>query len=148
MKKNKAWESPILEKINECTSQTVSLFTQRTKPQQHLHKTDTEVINAKKNISFSIEKCNAWKAFCIKQYQNEIFSEELQKQILEIPSKFLPVITDYESEEEKQINLELAKEKVKAQFKLQDIYKRELETIKIIDTEIMNYVAEYYFKKN
>ena len=31
---------------------------------------------------------------------NEIFSEELQNEKLEIPRKFLPVIKDYESEEE------------------------------------------------
>ena len=51
-------------------------------------------------------------------------SKELQKEKLEIPCKFLPVITDYESEEEKQINLELAKEKVEARFKFQDISTR------------------------
>ena len=35
-------------------------------------------------------------------------------------------------------------EKVKAQLKLQDIYKkRQLETIKSIDTEITNYVVEH-----
>ena len=31
-KKNEVCESPILEKINKCRSQTVSLFTYRTKP--------------------------------------------------------------------------------------------------------------------
>ena len=64
---------------------------------------------------------------------------------MEIPCKFLPVIKDYESKEEKHIKLELAKEKVTAQLKLQDIYKkRQLETIKNIDTEITNYVAEHH----
>ena len=32
-KKNEACQSPILERINECTSQTVSLFTYQTKAQ-------------------------------------------------------------------------------------------------------------------
>ena len=152
-KKNEACESPILEKINECTSQIVSLFTYRTKPQQHLYKTDTEVLNAKRNMnSFWDQKLKARKAVFFKQYRNtrlnEIFSEELQKEKPEFPRKFLPVIKDYESEEEKQIKLELAKEKVKAQLKLQDIYKkRQLETIKNIDTEITNYVAEHHSKE-
>ena len=67
---------------------------------------------------------------------------------MEIPCKFLPVIKDYESKEEKHINLELAKEKVTAQLKLQDIYKKkQLETIKNIDTEITNYVAEHHSKE-
>ena len=152
-KKNEACESPILEKINECTSQIVSLFTYRTKPQQHLYKTDTEVLNAKRNMnSFWDQKLKARKAVFFKQYRNtrlnEIFSEELQKEKPEFPRKFLPVIKDYESKEEKQIKLELAKEKVKAQLKLQDIYKkRQLETIKNIDTEITNYVAEHHSKE-
>ena len=39
-------------------------------------------------------------------------------------------------------------EKVKAQLKLQDIYKkRQLETIKSIDTEITNYVVEHQSKE-
>ena len=79
---------------------------------------------------------------------NEIFREELQKEKPEFRRKFLPVIKDYESEEQKQIKLELVKEKVKAQLKLQDIYKKsQLETIKSIDTEIMNYVAEHHSKE-
>ena len=66
----------------------------------------------------------------------------------EIPCKFLPFIKDYESEEEKQIKLELVKEKVKAQLKVQDIYKkRQRETVKNIDTEITNYSAEYHSKE-
>ena len=70
------------------------------------------------------------------------FSEKLQNKKPEIPYKFLP---DYESEEENQIKLELVKEKVKAQLKLQDIYKkRQHESVKNIDTEITNYSAEYY----
>ena len=89
-KKNEACESPILEKINECTSQIVSLFTYRTKPQQHLYKTDTEVLNAKRNMnSFWDEKLKARKAVFFKQYRstrlNEIFSEELQKENPEFP---------------------------------------------------------------
>ena len=36
----------------------------------------------------------------------------------EIPRKFLRAIRDYESREEKEIKMELAKEKVKAQLKL------------------------------
>ena len=152
-KKNKGCESPILEKIHECTSQIVSLFTYRTKPQQHLYKTDTEVLNAKRNMnSFWDQKLKARKAVSFKQYRNtrlnEIFSEELQNEKPKFPRKFLPVIKDCESEEEKQIKLELAKEKVKAQLKLQDIYKkRQLETIKNIDTEITNYVAEHHSKE-
>ena len=60
----------------------------------------------------------------------------------------LPFIKDYESEEEKQIKLELVKEKVKAQLKVQDIYKkRQRETVKNIDTEITNYSAEYHSKE-
>ena len=52
------------------------------------------------------------------------------------------VIKDYESQEENQIKLELVKEKVKAQLKLQDIYKkRQLETIKYTDAEYTNYVV-------
>ena len=35
-----AFKSPMLDMINKCTSQTVSLFTYQTKPQQHLYKTD------------------------------------------------------------------------------------------------------------
>ena len=128
-KKKEACENPILEKINECTSQIVSLFTYRTKPQQHLYKTDTEVLNAKRNTnSFWDQKPKARKAVLFKQYRNtklnEIFSDELQKKKPEFPRKFLSVIKDYESQEEKQIKLELAKEKVKAQLKLQDIYKK------------------------
>ena len=54
---------------------------------------------------------------------------------------------DYQRKEEKQIKLELAQEKVKAQFKLQDIFQRRwLETLKNTDTEITNYVAEHHFK--
>ena len=65
-----------------------------------------------------------------------------------IPRNFLPVIKDYESKEEKQIKLQLAKEKVKVQLKLQGICKkRQLETIKNIDTEITNYVAEHHSKE-
>ena len=48
------------------------------------------------------------------------------------------------NKEEKQIKLELAKQKVKGQFKLQGIYKRrQLETIKNIDVETTNYVVEH-----
>ena len=58
------------------------------------------------------------KAVFFKQYRNarlnEVFSEELQKEKPEILRNFLPVIKDYESEEEKPIKLELAKEKVNA----------------------------------
>ena len=102
--------------------------------------------------SFWDQKLKAPKAVFFKQHRftrlNDIFSEELQKEKPEFPRKFLPVIKDYESEEEKQIKLELAKEKVKAQLKLQDIYKkRQLETIKNIDTEITNYVAEHHSKE-
>ena len=102
--------------------------------------------------SFWDQKLKARKLIFFKQYQNarlnEIFSKELQKDKPEFPCKFFPVIKDYESEEEKQIKLELAKEKVKAQLKLQDIYKkRQLETIKNIDTEITNYVAEHHSKE-
>ena len=69
MKKNEACESLILEKTNECTSQIVSLFTYRTKQQQHLHKTDTEVPNAKSNMnSFWDQKVKARKAVFFKQY--------------------------------------------------------------------------------
>ena len=102
--------------------------------------------------SFWDQKLKARKAVFFKQYRNtrlnEIFSEELQKEKPEFPHKFLPVIKDYESKEEKQIKLELAKEKGKAQLKLQDIYKRRpLETIKNIDTEIKNYMAEHHSKE-
>ena len=79
MKKNEACESPILEKINECTSQIVSLFTYRTKPQQHLYKTDiliTEVLNAKRNMnSFWDQKLKARKAVFFKQYRNTRLNE-------------------------------------------------------------------------
>ena len=79
---------------------------------------------------------------------NEVFSEELQKEKPEIPRKYLPVIKDCESEEEKQIKLELAKEKVKAQLEFQDIYKkRQPKRIKNIDTEITNYVAAHHSKE-
>ena len=48
----------------------------------------------------------------------------------------------------KQIKLGLAKEKVKARSKLQNIYKkRQLETIKDINTEVSNHVAEHHSKK-
>ena len=47
------------------------------------------------------------------------------------------------NKEKKQIKLELAKQKVKGQFKLQGIYKRrQLETIKNIDVETTNYVIQ------
>ena len=102
--------------------------------------------------SFWNQKLKARKAVFFKQYRNarlnEVFSEELQKKKPEIPRKFLPVIKDYESEEGKQIKLELAKEKVKTQLKLEDIYKkRQLKTIKNIDTERTNYVAEHHSKE-
>ena len=52
-----------------------------------------------------------------------------------------------ERKEKKQIELKLAKEKVKAQLKLQDIYnRRQLETIKNNDVEITKYVAEHHSK--
>ena len=102
--------------------------------------------------SFWDQKLKARKVVFFKQYRNprlnEVLSEELQKEKPEILRKFLPVIKDYESEEEKQIKLELAKEKVKDQLKLEDIYKKsQLETIKNIDTEITNYVAEHHSKE-
>ena len=79
-KNNEACESPILEKINECTSQIVNLFTYKTKLQQHLYKTDIEVLNAKRNMnSFWNQKHKAWKAVFFKQNRSarltEIFSE-------------------------------------------------------------------------
>ena len=43
MKNSKSCKSPILEKINECTSHIASLFTYQTKAQQHIYKTDIEV---------------------------------------------------------------------------------------------------------
>ena len=98
--------------------------------------------------SFWEQKFKATKAVLFEQYQNAIFSEQLQTEKAGIPRNFLPVIKDYENEGEKQIKLEITKEKVKAQMKLQDIFKRrELETIKIIDTEIRNYVAEHHSKE-
>ena len=151
-KKKEACENPVLGKVDECTSQIVSLFTYGTKPQQHPYKTDIEVLNAKRNMNnFRDQKLKAQKAVFCKKYRNarlnKVFSEELQKEKPEIPRKFPSVIKDSESEEEKQIKLELAKEKVKAQLKLQDIHKkRQLETIKNIDTEITNYVVEHHSK--
>ena len=117
-KKNEACESPTLERINECTPQIASLFTYQIKPQQHLYKTDAEVLNAKRNMNgFWHQKLKARKEVFFKQYRNarlnEIYSEELQKDKLEFPCKFLPVIKNYESEEEKQIKLELTKKKLK-----------------------------------
>ena len=93
-KKNEACESPILKKINECTSQIVSQFTYRTKPQQHPYKTITVVLNAKRNMnSFSGQKLKAQKAVFFKQYRNtrlnEVFSEKLQKKKSQLPRKFL-----------------------------------------------------------
>ena len=44
---------------------------------------------------------------------NEIFSKEIQKKNLEIFSKFIAVMKNYESKEEKQINRKLAKENLK-----------------------------------
>ena len=81
-KKNEACKSPILEKVSECTSQIVSPFNYRTKPQQYLHKTDIEVPNGKLNMnSFWDQTLKACKAVYFKQYRNarpnEIFSEEL-----------------------------------------------------------------------
>ena len=71
-KKNEACESPILEKINECTSLIVSLFTYQTKPEQHLYKTDIEVLNAKRNMNnIWDQKLKARKAVFFKQYQNK-----------------------------------------------------------------------------
>ena len=52
-----------------------------------------------------------------------MFNEQLHEEIPEILLKFLPVIKDSKREELKQGNLELKKEKVKKQLKLQDIYK-------------------------
>ena len=55
--------------------------------------------------SFWDQKRKARKTVFFKQYRNtrlnEIFSEELQKEKPEFLRKFLPVIKDYESEEEK-----------------------------------------------
>ena len=55
--------------------------------------------------SFWGQKLKARKAVFFKQYRNarlnEILREELQKEKPEIPRKFLPVIKDYESKEEK-----------------------------------------------
>ena len=95
--KNEACKSPILEKNNECTSLIVSLFTYGTKPWQDLYKTNTEVLNAKRNMNnFWYQKLKAPKVVFFKQYWNarlnEIFSEELQKENPEFRCKFLSVI--------------------------------------------------------
>ena len=71
-KNNEACESPLLKKINECTSQIVNLFAYKTKLQQHLNKTDTEVINTKKRMnSFWYQKHKARKAVFFKQIEIE-----------------------------------------------------------------------------
>ena len=102
--------------------------------------------------SFWDQELKARKAVFFKQYRNAIlngtFNEELHKEKLEIRRRFLPAIKEYENEEKKQIKLELAKVKVKAQLKLQDIYKRrQLEIIKNMNAEITNYVAEPHPKE-
>ena len=69
---NEACESPILEKINECTSQIVNVFAYKTKLQQHLYKTDNEVINTKKKMnSFWYQKHKVQIAVFFKQIEIE-----------------------------------------------------------------------------
>ena len=84
------------------------------------------------------QKLNARKTLYFKQYRNtrlnELYYVELKKENPKLPRKFLPLIKDHESEEERQIKLDLTKEKVKAQLRLQDIYRKsQKETISTID---------------
>lgn len=78
--------------------------------------------------AFWDQKHQARKVVFFKQHLNarlnKIFNKELQKKKPEILRKFFIIIKDYENEEEKQIKLDLTKEKVTAQWKLQDIYKK------------------------
>ena len=83
-KSKEACESSILEEINECTSQIVSLFTYQTKPQEYLYKIDIQVLNAKRNMSsFWDQKRKSRKAVFFNQHRNarlnEILSGELKK---------------------------------------------------------------------
>ena len=71
----------------------MSLFTNKTKPQQHLYKTDIGVLKAKKDRNiFCDHNLEAQKAVFYKQHQrarlNEVFSEVLQKEKPEIPCNF------------------------------------------------------------
>ena len=71
-KNNEACKSPILEKINGCTSQIVNVFAYKTKLQQHLYKTDNEVINTKKKMnSFWYQKHKVQIAVFFKQIEIE-----------------------------------------------------------------------------
>ena len=49
-KSSKAWESRYSKKNSECTLQILSLVNYKTKPQQHLYKSDVEVLNGKRNM--------------------------------------------------------------------------------------------------
>lgn len=135
-KNNEACESLLFKKINEWTSQIVNLFAYKTKLQQHLHKTDTEVINTKKRMnSFWYQKHKAWKAVFFNQIEIENslkYSVKNYKRKRQTFHANFSQLSDYEKEEE--IKLELVKDKGKVQLKLQDIYSRkQLETIKKID---------------
>ena len=127
--KNETRKRSILQKINDCTFQILSLFTYENKLQQHLYKTDIGVLIVIRNMkAFWDQKHQARKVVFFKKHLNarlnKIFNKELQKKKPEILRKFFIIIKDYENEEEKQIKLELTKEKVTAQWKLQDIYKK------------------------
>ena len=109
--------------------QVLGLLTYKIKQQQHLCKTDIGVLIVKRNMKgFRHQKRQARKAVFLKYHLNarlnDIFNERLQKKKPEIPRKFFIVIKDYENKEEKQLKLELAKEKLTAQLKLQDIYQK------------------------
>ena len=54
--KNEACKSPLLQKSNERTFQILSLFTDRTKQQQHLCKTDIGVLIVKRNMEVFWDK--------------------------------------------------------------------------------------------
>ena len=63
--------------------------------------------------------------------------------ILQILRKSTPAIKNYDSEEEKHIKLELAKEKIQNEAKLcQNFKMRKVEIIKTTDAEKANYAKE------
>ena len=74
---------------------------------------------------------------------SELFAKELEEKEPKIPRKFLPAYNVLEDEEEHKIKQELAKEKVKAEIRLQDIRsKRQITKISDIDTEIISFITK------
>ena len=97
-----------------------------------------ESLQAEWNKKYKLHNELFWK-FHRNQRLEEIYTLELEKEKPNLPRKFLPNFNGTESTEEKQIMDKLAKEKVRAELKLQAIrYKRQEESIKQIDSDMKN----------